>query len=300
MTVDQLDNFEDVIEKASHLSGSSSLANKGGLPGSAALTEHTQLVHAFSGVAGAVVATVATDATSVEVKHTGTNVTTQAAILKAARAHSRHPPSLKSVKSVESLVDLPRLAESHFFRVGHAAMQFESCFTNNGKLMCTKLKAGTCLPFWGSVIASKVAPKCMKLKFGSGWGFDFWMVPPADGCMMCPAWAVQISNDDADINMDLVIESVELTLFDKETKVKVNRFLLKPLGDAVGKSVALCRKATGDDAKSFVKDVDKLRADMKRKYEDFGIIKKPKVSSTSATPVIEPKSIPKDMKHILG
>ena len=34
MTVDQFDNFEDVIEKASHLSVSSSLANNGGLPGS--------------------------------------------------------------------------------------------------------------------------------------------------------------------------------------------------------------------------------------------------------------------------
>ena len=235
----------------------------------------------------------------------GIDVMNKEVTLKIARASARHPAGVKNADVAEKVVDLVLQATSLFYRQGRAEMNCASRFTSDGKLMATALTSETIIPLWGDIIVSKTPPKGQKLKVGSGWGCDFYMVPAICDSLACPSWCMHVSHDEADATVKLESIQEEVKIFDGSV-VKLNRFVATPVSESVGsasedKPLVICRSATEDDGKSFQKDGDKLRADTKRRLEDLNLVKRPKTTvPTTAKPSKEAKESAKDAKHLLS
>ena len=131
---------------------------------------------------------------------------------------------------------------------------------------------------------SKGAPK---LKLGSAYGCDIFMVPP-EKFWLCPAWSASVSNDEADHSVSLATDSIEVVLSD-DTKVKLHKYSLVGLKKFHGKPCHLVRPTNVSDSKAFVKDNEKHRIDV------CSIVKAvaPKDHNTSKEVAAKAKAAPK-------
>ena len=192
-----------------------------------------------------------------------------------------------------------------------STLNADGLFIGDGdKLRVAALAGDIRIPFWGQVVIgeSSVPKNAQKLKVGKFAGADMFLIP--DESYPCPAWSVEVSQDQLEVSVHMASDKVSVPLpikcsKNKEIVLRVDGFCLRPMAARVGNTnVPLCRPQSQDDVKSMEKPVETARATLKRIHNDvYAAELASEASDLNAEPckVKKPKveDVPAHLKHIL-